>query len=143
MMCVQKFNHNFFSTARFKYPHIKIMGRLHKTYRESCYSNKYNRQKGKRNYEKKQYSENRTYIHTFITIRKKIIQENALTTGMNASDYIRKSALQKLPQSSISTVNVLEVITHAQNICNLANSNPYDNKKSLENEVKKLWQILP
>lgn len=74
---------------------------------------------------------------------KKIIQENALTTGMNASDYIRKSALQKLPQSSISTVNVLEVITHAQNICNLANSNPYDNKKSLKDEVKKLWQILP
>lgn len=73
---------------------------------------------------------------------KKVIQENALTTGMNASDYIRKSALQKLPQSSIPTVNVLEVITHAQNICNLANSSPYDNKTKLEKEVKKLWKIL-
>ena len=73
---------------------------------------------------------------------KEIIQENALTTEMNASDYIRKSALQKLPQSSIATVNVLEVITHAQNICNLVNSCSYEDKTRLENEVKKLWQIL-
>lgn len=73
---------------------------------------------------------------------KKVIQENALTTGMNASDYIRKSALQKLPQSSVSTINVLEVITHAQNICNLATSCSYDDKTRLENEVNKLWKIL-
>lgn len=73
---------------------------------------------------------------------KKVIQENALTTGMNISDYIRESVLQKFPQSSVPTINVLEVITHAQNICNLAKSSPYDNKTKLENEVKKLWQIL-
>lgn len=73
---------------------------------------------------------------------KKVIQENALTTGMNTSDYIRESVLQKFLQSSVPTINVLEVITHAQNICNLAKSSPYDNKTKLENEVKKLWQIL-
>lgn len=43
---------------------------------------------------------------------KKVIQENALTTGMNTSDYIRESVLQKFPQSSVPTINVLEVITH-------------------------------
>ena len=47
---------------------------------------------------------------------------------MNTSDYIRESVLQKFPQSSVPTINVLEVITHAQNICNLAKSSPYDNK---------------